>query len=242
MSAKIVFGVDQIISKNPEWKKQRIGLLTNDAAITTAGASSRLALLRNGFNLVRLFSPEHGINASFPDGSAVQNTIDPRTALPVVSLYNSGLDIPSPSFKGLDLILIDLQDVGVRCYTYLWSACEIVLEASKHGIKVLVLDRPNPLGGQLEWAEGPMLHPTCQSFIGKYNLPMTHYCTLGELLLYLNAEEQMHCELTIEKCHWKRSFDFSKWNLPWKAPSPGLKSFNACALYPSLCFFEAFVF
>ncbi len=239
MFSRVVFGVDQILSKNPSWKRKRIGLLTNDGACTSDGEYSRKALLDKGFNIVHLFSPEHGISAAHPDGHAVKDSRDILTSLPVSSLYNNEPLSKPVDCLALDLILIDLQDVGVRCYTYLWTACELLQLAAEAAIPILVLDRPNPLGGELDWAEGPFVHPTCKSFLGKYNIPLTHYCSIGELLLYCNQTEKLNANVSVEKGVWERSLDFSAWEMEWTKPSPGLKSFNACALYPSLCFFEA---
>lgn len=233
------FGIDHLLKLNPEWKNKRIGLLTNDGATTCGGNLSRLELIRSRFNISKLFSPEHGIYASHPDGKKVKNSRDVITSLPICSLYNDKIGVPQVDLKNLDIVLIDLPDVGVRCYTYLWSSFDLMKACAKEKIPLIVLDRPNPLGGIVEHAEGPNMSQKCKSFIGKCNIPLTHYCSLGELLNYLNTSEKINADIDVIKCSWKRNQHFNAWGISWVRPSPGLKSYNACLLYPMLCFFEA---
>ena len=233
------FGVDHVLASNPTWKSKRIGLLTNDGATTSQGVLSRVALLHNQFNIKKLYSPEHGIKAIAPDGEKVADSIDTPTSLPIVSLYNDTIGVSSEALEDIDLVMMDLPDVGVRCYTYLWSGYDMLCACAGKNIPFVVLDRPNPLGGHIENAEGPELETSCQSFIGRCNIPLTHYCSLGELLNYLNTIQNIGASLQIITCSWKRTENFSSFNLPWKNPSPGIKSFNGCILYPSLCVFES---
>jgi uncharacterized protein YbbC (DUF1343 family) len=236
---KILFGIDNLIQCNPSWKKDRIGLLTNDGSHTNDGELSRLTLLKKQFNITKLFSPEHGIGACFKDGSKVMDAYDEKTGLFVYSLYNETIGVPAHALDEIDIVLVDLQDVGARCYTYLWSAFDLMCTCADLNIPMVILDRPNPLGGNIENAEGPQLEKNCESFLGRCNIPFTHYCSIAELLLFLNNSQGINASLDIFKCSWRRHDHFLHWEVPWKSPSPGLKSFNACMLYPALCFFEA---
>ena len=236
----ILFGVDEIISKLPDWKNSRIGLLTNDAAQTNKGIKSRLALLKAGFNITTLFSPEHGIDVKGIDGAKMDNLIDPLTSLPVISLYGDKFMPNAEDVFDLDILLFDIPDAGTRFYTYLWSMTYWIEAAAKYNKKVIILDRPNPLGGDFTFAEGPILHESVSSFIGRFSIPIKHQCSLGELARYFNSTQRWNANLEIITCkNWNRNEMFSDWNLPWVKPSPALQNFEACILYPGLCVFEA---
>ena len=234
------FGVDSILLNQPIWKEKRIGLLTNDAAYTNAGKLSRKVLLDAGFNIVRLFSPEHGIDANGIDGAKMDNTFDPITKLPVISLYGTKFIPSQEDIVDLDILLFDIPDAGTRFYTYLWSMTYWIEAAAKYNKKVIILDRPNPLGGDFILAEGPMLHASISSFIGRFSIPVKHQCTLGELARYFNTTQVWNANLEVISCkNWKRTDLFFDWNLTWVKPSPALQNFEAALLYPGLCVFEA---
>ncbi len=234
------FGIDRILLQNPDWKSKRIAFLTNDAAKTNDGKLSRLALIEVGYNLVKLFSPEHGITAIGEDGLKMDDTNDPITGLPVISLYGNKL-IPSENdIADIDILLFDVPDAGTRFYTYLWSMTYWIEAAAKFNKQVIVLDRPNPLGGNLSLCEGPMLDDTISSFIGRFNMPIKHQCTLGELARYFNNTQNWNAKLSVIACEGlKRDAQFYDWNIAWVNPSPALQNIEAAVLYPGLCFFEA---
>lgn len=237
---QIQFGVDVLIESNPNWKTKRIAFLTNDAARTNKGLYSRQALIENEFNIVKLFSPEHGIDTKGADGAKIENGIDPITGLPFISLYGKKYAPTEADLMNIDLLLFDIPDAGTRFYTYLWSMTHWIEAAAMHKWPVIILDRPNPLGGDLTLAEGPLLHEMASSFIGRFSIPVKHQCTLGELALYFNSTKNWNASIDIIKCkNWKRSQLFYDWNLPWVNTSPALQNFEACLLYPGLCFFEA---
>src|SRR5690606_8412023 len=145
----------------------------------------RKALQDAGFQLVKLFSPEHGLLAVGADGVAQADFVDPLTGLPVVSLYGSKMAPEPQDLESLDAVLFDIPDVGCRFYTYLWTLSYVMEGCARARIPLFVLDRPNPLGGDLSQAEGPMLDEAhCSSFIGRWSIPIRHSCTLGELALY----------------------------------------------------------
>ncbi len=236
----IRFGVDKIITENPLWKTERIGFLTNDAARTTHNINSRLALINAGFNIQKLFSPEHGIDTKGADGAKMNNGIDPLTKLPVISLYGEGYAPSENDLTEIDILLFDIPDAGTRFYTYLWSMTYWIEAAAKLNKKVIILDRPNPLGGDLAMIEGPALDTTVTSFIGRFNIPVKHQCTYGELALYFNQKKHWNASLEVISCEGLHRKDlFPQWNQTWIPTSPAIQNYNACLLYPGLCFFEA---
>lgn len=238
-STAFLFGIDALLASDPSWKTHRIGLLTNDAARTQNGEKSRVALLKQNYQLVRLFSPEHGMKAQGKDGAWMSHQIDEITKLPIVSLYQEQQQVNDENIDDLDVLMVDLPDVGVRFYTYLWSMTYFIEAAARKKKKIVILDRPNPLGGAINKSEGPMLSNNCSSFIGRFNIPVTHYCTLGELAHYFNKTERWDADLFIIQCQWKRENTYEDWGIPWVSPSPALVNFKATLLYPGLCFLEA---
>lgn len=234
------FGIDVLLQSTPNWKTKSIAFLTNDAATTSMGEKSRKALLDQGFNIVKLFSPEHGIYTKGADGAKMNNEIDVITGLPVISLYGEKFAPTERELEEIDLLLFDIPDVGVRFYTYLWSMTYWLEAAAKYNKQIIILDRPNPLGGHLKMTEGPMMNNHLTSFIGRYSIPLKHQCTLGELALYFNVKENIQANLEVVACkNWHRAQLFYEWNKPWVPTSPALQHIEACILYPGLCLFEA---
>ena len=234
------FGIDIVLNKEPNWKMDRLAMLTNDAARTKTGMISRLALKNARFNLIKIFSPEHGIKTLGEDGAYMHDGIDEITGLPVISLYGEKYMPTEDDLKDIDVMLFDIPDAGTRFYTYLWSMTYWIEAAAKWNKKVIILDRPNPLSGNQSLTEGPMLDDTISSFIGRLNIPVKHQCTLGELALYFNATQSWNANLHIIQCEgWKREFLFNDWIMKWVNPSPALQNIEATLLYPGLCFFEA---
>jgi uncharacterized protein YbbC (DUF1343 family) len=234
------FGIDIVLKNEPNWKMDRIAMLTNDAAITKTGIISRLALKNAGFNLIKIFSPEHGIKTIGEDGAYMQDGLDEITGLPVISLYGEKYMPTADDLKDIDVMLFDILDAGTRFYTYLWSMTYWIEAAAKLNKTAIILDRPNPLGGNQSLIEGPMLDDTISSFIGRLNIPVKHQCTLGELALYFNATQFWNANISVITCEgWKREYFFYDWIMRWVNPSPALQNFEATLLYPGLCFFEA---
>ena len=234
------FGIDIVLKNEPNWKMDRIAMLTNDAAITKTGMISRLALKNAGFNLIKIFSPEHGIKTIGEDGAYMQDGLDEITGLKVISLYGEKYMPTADDLNDIDVMLFDIPDAGTRFYTYLWSMTYWIEAAAKMKKKIIILDRPNPLGGNQSLIEGPMLDENISSFIGRLNIPVKHQCTLGELALYFNATQLWNANINVIACEgWKREYLFYDWFLKWVNPSPALQNFEATLLYPGLCFFEA---
>lgn len=236
----VYFGIDQLLLSNPSWKHQRIALVTNETATTYNGIASRKALQDLGFNLLKLFSPEHGLSAKGADGEAMHDGIDELTDLLIISLYSNKLAPSAQDLSNIDLVIFDIPDIGVRFYTYLWTLTYVMESCAINKKKLVVLDRPNPLSGNMQLAEGPFLDSSSNSFIGRWSIPIRHSCTLGELARYFNATQHLELDLEVVACsNWVRDFFEPAWQLPFVGTSPAIQSFESMLLYPALCFFEA---
>lgn len=236
----ISFGIDELLAAAPAWQTQRIGFVTNHAATTNRSEPSRVALLQRGFNLSRLFSPEHGLDLRGADGHRMSDGMDTLTGLPVTSLYSDKLAPTPEDLAETEILLFDIPDVGCRFYTYLWTLTHLMEACAAAGKTLVILDRPNPISGKMELAEGPMLEETQSSFIGRWPMPIRHSCTLGELALYFNAARNIHCTLEIISCKgWERNSFQPDWGTPFIATSPAIQSFESMLLYPGLCLLEA---
>jgi uncharacterized protein YbbC (DUF1343 family) len=237
----ISFGVDVLLSKNVEWKKQRIALVTNHAATTNQLQPSRKALLDTGFNIIKLFSPEHGLDVKGVDGATIKDGIDELTQLPVISLYNEKLQPDENDLNDVNIVLFDIPDIGCRCYTYLWTMTYVLEACVTYKKRFIILDRPNPVSGSFRLAEGPMLdEENCTSFIGRWNIPLRHSCTIGELALYFNTTKNIHAAVEVIKCrNWGRTMFQPDWQIPFVSTSPAIQKFNAMMLYPGLVLLEA---
>ncbi len=202
-------------------KGTRIGLLTNRAGVTSSGEPTVKALAAlPAVTLTALFAPEHGLEGTYGAGEPVPNRAHP-SRLPVYSLYGDTLVPTRQMLSRLDVIVVDLQDVGVRAYTYA-STMALVMQAAKAaGKRVVILDRPNPLGGVT--ADGPILEPQLRSFIGMYQIPYIHGMTLGELAALYNRAFGINARLTVIPMKgWERTMVWEDTGLPWADPSPGL--------------------
>ncbi|MFP4065705.1 MAG: exo-beta-N-acetylmuramidase NamZ domain-containing protein [Bacteroidales bacterium] len=193
-------------------------------------------LLSSGIQIVKVFSPEHGFRGQAPDGANVDDSTDPQTGVPIVSLYGNNRRPTREQLADVDVILFDIQDVGTRFYTYISTMTYIMEEAAIEGIPVIILDRPNPNG---HYVDGPVLEPEHASFVGLHPVPVVHGMTVGEYALMVNGEGWLKNERktdlrVIPVAGYSRDVRYS---LP-VAPSPNLPNMRAVYLYPSLCFFE----
>lgn len=236
----ISFGIDEIINQNPVWKTKQLGLVTSDAATTNMGILSRTALIQAGFNIVCLFSPEHGISAKAPDGEAQQNGIDEITGLPIISLYGNKYMPSAQDLENIDIVLFDIPDIGARFYTYLWTLTYVLEACALNHKQLIVLDRPNPVSGNFDSSEGPFLEDESSSFIGRWNIPIKHSCTLGELALYFNSKKNIGANLAVVPVkNWERDSFVTDWGTNFVPTSPAIHSPNSMHLYPGLCLLEA---
>jgi uncharacterized protein YbbC (DUF1343 family) len=189
---------------------------------------------------VRLFAPEHGLRGEAQDMEPVSGSADARTGLPVISLYGDRVESLKPSpedLAGIDGVIYDLQDVGSRYYTFVYTLSYVMETARDVGIPVIVLDRPNPIGGvQLE---GPVLEPAMSSFVGRYPLPVRHGMTTAELARLFNEDFGIGCDLRIiPMTGWRRSMHHDDTGLPWVAPSPNMPTPATALVYPGACLVE----
>ena len=217
---------------------QSVGLLCHSASVTADLTPAPEALMRvKGVKLRRLFAPEHGITGAAQDLVLVGHERDPLTGLPVMSLYGKRLDPEPRALDGLDALVIDLQDVGARYYTYNWTMALAMQAAARVNLPVIVLDRPNPLGG--ERLEGNWPEAGWRSFVGLYPLPIRHGMTMGELAGYLNDTHALGCDLTVvPMLGWKRGMLWEDTGLPWVAPSPNMPTPDTARVYPGGCLIE----
>ena len=214
----------------------RIGLLVNDASRDGSGRRTVQVLASaQGVQLVALFSPEHGLGAD-RDGKIASGR-DSETGLPIHSLYGAQRRPADNMLAGLDAVVVDLQDVGVRFYTYATTMGYLMEVAARRRLKVFVLDRPNPIGGA--GVRGPMLDPDLRSFTGYFPMPLQHGMTLGELATMFNGELQTGADLTVIAMRgYRRDSWFDGTGLPWVNPSPNLRTVNAAVVYPGVALIE----
>lgn len=230
-------GLDVLVrEKFASIKGRNVALVTNHTGRTATGESV-IDLLHQaeGVKLVSLFSPEHGIRGELDE--KVGDGKDEKTGRPVYSLYGERRKPTAEQLKGVDTIVYDIQDIGCRFYTYI-STLGLVMEAAKeNNLKVVVLDRPNPIGGVL--VEGPVRDDGRESFVAYHNIPVRHGMTVGELATLFNAERKLGIELTVVKCEgWKRADTFDRTGLPWRNPSPNMRHLTAAVLYPGIGLLE----
>lgn len=232
-------GVEVAIAKGAFVGYTRVGMVTNNAAKTSSGKLTRLLLLEAGLPLVRLFSPEHGITTTGADGASQEDTQDEITGLPVISLYR---DHPAPEtslLEDLDLLIFDVPDVGARFYTYLWTLSYVMQSCEKTGITLMVMDRPNPISALTAHSEGPFLDEQhCSSFIGRWNIPLKHGCTLGELANFFHHTRMPDLRLIICTMQGYERYFRAGMHYPFQPTSPALFRWQAVVLYPGTCLLE----
>ena len=217
---------------------RRVGLITNHTGRDRSGTPSidRLAA-HPEVELVALYSPEHGIRGSAEAGVRIESGLDERTGLPVHSLYGETRKPTDEMLEGVDVLLFDIHDVGARYYTYLSTMALAMEAAGERGIPFVVLDRPNPIGG--DPVQGNILDPDFSSFVGLYPIPMRHGLTAGEFARMAVGEFGVRVDLSVAVADgWERTMPFDETGIPWIAPSPNMPSVESALHYPGTCLFE----
>jgi len=211
---------------------KHVGLITNHTGLDSQGRSTADVLSRAaGVQVVALFSPEHGLAGR--NDEKISSTKDPSTGLPVYSLYGDTLRPTEEMLKGIDALVFDVQDAGVRFYTYTATMAYCMEEAAKRNIAFFVLDRPNPIGGEI--VEGPMLDPDKTNFVGYFPLPVRYGLTIGELAQLFNTENHIGADLhVIAMKNWHRNYFFESTGIKWIPPSPNLRTTKGSILYPGI--------
>jgi uncharacterized protein YbbC (DUF1343 family) len=217
---------------------RRFGVLAHQASVDARlqHAATLLGDIR-GARLVALFAPEHGLWGAAQDHAAIASTRDPGTGLRVTSLYGARRMPTAAMLRGLDVLVIDLQDIGSRYYTFQWTMALAMQACARAGVRVLVLDRPNPLGGEI--VEGNIPDPAFASFVGLYPLPARPALTLGEIARYLSVRHRLGCALeVVDMRGWRRRMQWEDTGLPWVAPSPNMPTPETARVYPGGCLVE----
>ncbi|MDY0288115.1 MAG: DUF1343 domain-containing protein [Sphaerochaeta sp.] len=230
-------GLENIASYPHLFKGRRLGLVTTASAVDLSLLSS-VELLCSLYDVRALFAPEHGLFSDGDAGSVVESCTDPFSGLPVYSLYQGGgQGLDKQMLDGLDALVFDIQDLGLRFYTYIATLKNLLIGCAASNLPLLVLDRPNPLGGLV--VEGNILEEDSFSFVGPAALPIRYGLTIGELAIYLNTTESIGCDLSVIRLGgWRRSSYFDELSRPWVMTSPAIASFPTALLYAGMCLFE----
>ncbi|MEO7502176.1 MAG: DUF1343 domain-containing protein [Gemmatimonadaceae bacterium] len=218
---------------------KRVGLITNHTGRDEQGRSSIDLIHRApGARLTALFGPEHGIRGAAEGGERIVSTVDRATGVPIYSLYGESLAPTAKMLEDVDVLIYDIQDVGARMYTYIWTMTLAAEAARKSGKKFIVLDRPNPIRADL--VEGGFIEPRYRSFTGLHNVPLRYGLTPGEVALYLVGTKQISANVTVVPMKgYRRSMWWDDTRLSWVNPSPNIRRVDAALLYPGISFFEA---
>jgi uncharacterized protein YbbC (DUF1343 family) len=231
-------GLAGLLARPSLLRGKRVGLIANPTAVTPDLTHAALALKdARAFSLVALFGPEHGIWADAQDMVEVEDGRDSKTGLPVFSLYGRTRVPTVEMMAGIDAVVFDIQDVGSRYYTFIYTMMHALQACAAHGRPLVVLDRPNPLGGKA--LDGNVLGDDFRSFVGMHPLAARHGMTVGELALLFRAELRLDVELHVVRMQgWRRAMDFEETGLPWVMPSPNMPTVDTAYVYPGGCLIE----
>jgi uncharacterized protein YbbC (DUF1343 family) len=230
-------GIDVLLAGDmAALRGMRVGLITNHTGKTLNGTSTIDALHADPrVNLVALFAPEHGIRGAAEAGVLIETEHDSKTGLPIYSLYGQTQKPTAEMLANLDVLVFDIQDIGTRYYTYPWTMALALQAAAEHKKRFVVLDRPNPIGGDIMQGN---VNDTV-TFVGLYKVPMRHGMTVGELAQMVNGEDKLRADLMVIPADgWRRSVWYDYTGLPWIAPSPNMQTLEAATHYPGTCLFE----
>lgn len=234
-------GLDRIDEFQHLFAQKRVGLVVNHTSLNKDGTHiSDIFLEMPDVTVTALFGPEHGVRSQAADGELVSDDIDAAQSIPVYSLYGKTSKPTPDMLKNVDILVFDMQDIGARFYTFIWTMFYAMQSAAEQNIPIVVLDRPNPIGGKLE---GPVLDRRFKSGIGRQPIPVRHGMTIGELAQLFNGEgglgENVRADLTvIPMKNWHRAMWFDETGLPFAPPSPNMPNLETASVYPGLCLVE----
>lgn len=240
---KVMTGLEVLLNEPSILEGKKVGLITNPTGITTEYEHALDAMLRKGIQVTKVFGPEHGVRGTEQAGDTPGSLIDPKTGIPLVNLYGKQPDEMVPLFEEVDVIVFDIQDVGTRYYTYIYTMAYAMEAAAKANKPFYVLDRPNPIDGTK--VEGPVLDEKYSSFVGLFPIPQRHGMTVGELAILFNNEffpkkGKKKVELHVIKMKgWKRNMSYEETGLPWVLPSPNMPTLETALVYPGTGLIEA---
>lgn len=234
--AQVKAGIDNIEYWEKLFEGKRVGLITNPTG-ANENLESTIDILREKVNLVRLFSPEHGVRGDIQAGVKVGNYTDDKTGIPVTTLYGKSKKPTAEMLEDIDILAIDIQDVGSRLYTYLYTMSYCMEGCAQHNKIFVVFDRPNPLGGEV--VEGNLVQDGFTSFVGLHPIPYRYGLTIGETAKLFNEEFKIKCDLKIvPMAGWKRNMFYEETGLLWVTPSPNMPTVDTAFVYNSSCIFE----
>ncbi len=240
MKPNVLTGIDNFIDDPPDYLyHMRLGLLCNGSSISSDFVhTSKIINRLFPDKLKALFSPQHGFYADKQDNMIESNhSKEKKLNIPIFSLYSESRIPKKEMFDLIDCLIIDLQDTGCRVYTFIYTISYCLEKAAQYNKKVIILDRPNPVGGTE--IEGNILEDAFKSFVGRYPIPMRHGMTIGEISMFFNKTFNINCDLEIIKLKgWQREMYFSDTSLEWILPSPNLPTFLSCLVYPGQVIFE----
>lgn len=241
LAPRVLTGLDRVVwAGGAPLLSKRVGLLVHAASLTADGRHAIDALGASGVRLVRLFGAEHGFRGLAAAGEKVDDAIDAKSGLPVISLYGRKSKPLPEDLDGLDTFVVDMQDAGVRFYTFAATMMHCLDACAAAGVPMVILDRPNPIGGLR--VEGPVSGPVSEVPASLVNMtpgPLVHGLTLAEIARVVNASRELKAKLSaVELEGWSREMSFKDTGLPWVNPSPNLRSPEACLAYPGTCLIE----
>ncbi len=236
----VKLGLEKVLNEqNNLLRNLRIGLICNQSSVNHQFQHAADLFFENdNLNLVSLFGPQHGIRGDVQDNMVeTSHAIDRLTKLPIYSLYSETRQPTEEMLLSMDALVFDLQDVGCRVYTFIYTMANVMRACAMFGKKIFVLDRPNPIGGLL--AEGNFLEKGHESFVGQFPLPMRHGLTVGELAKLFNTEFHINCDLeVITMNNWERQDFYDETDAPWVMPSPNMPTVDTTVVFPSTVYFE----
>ena len=238
MFANVKTGIDVLERKGFSlFNKQRVGLIINPSSVNRNLESTLEVFLRNGVNVTALFAPEHGLRGALQDQEKFMSFKDDKNGIPAYSLYGKHLAPTQDMLENVDVLVFDIQDIGARYYTFIWTMGLAMEKATQYDKRFVVLDRPNPING-ID-IEGPLLCKGYESFVGLYPIPIRHGMTTGELALLFKDEFGICVGLDIVKMRgWSRKLWFDETGLRWVSPSPNMVTLDTATVYPGMCLLE----